>query len=57
MGILSWLGFGRRGRLVRTRYDDPELEQVERAAAADIAAVEQDDKYFDPDSPGQQDDL
>jgi len=57
MGILSWLGFGRRGRLVRTRYDDPELEQVERDAAADVAAVEQDDKYFDPDSPGNQDDL
>jgi endonuclease/exonuclease/phosphatase family metal-dependent hydrolase len=55
MGLLSWLRNGpRRKTLVRTRYDDPELAEVERAAAADIAAVEEDDKYFDPHSPGQE---
>jgi hypothetical protein len=59
MGIfssLSRLGMGRR-RLVRTNVEDPRLTEIEEAAAEDVAAVEQDDKYFDPDSPGQQDEL
>jgi hypothetical protein len=40
--------------LVRVQDDDPKLEQIEQDATADVAAVEQDDKYFDPDSPGNQ---
>jgi hypothetical protein len=44
--------------LVRLRYEDPDLEETERAAAADVAAVEEDAKYFGRDAPGhQQDDL
>jgi hypothetical protein len=56
MGIFSRIGIGRR-RLVRTNVEDPELARIREAAAEDVAAVEQDDKYFDPDSPGQQDEL
>jgi hypothetical protein len=54
MGILSWF---RRKSLVRTNVESEKLQRVEDAAAADVAAIEQDDKYFDPDSPGQQDGL
>jgi hypothetical protein len=54
MGILSLF---RRKSLVRTNVESEKLKRIEDAAAADVAAVEQDDKYFDPDSPGQQDDL
>jgi hypothetical protein len=43
---LSW------GR--RTRRED----EIQRAAAADVAEVEDDDAFFDPDGPGhQKDDL
>jgi hypothetical protein len=58
MGILSWLGFRRPGRLhlVRSGRDNPRIEEIKRAAAEDVARVEEDDKYFDPDSPGNQED-
>jgi hypothetical protein len=58
MGILSWLGFRKPGRLhlVRSGHDDPHTEEIKRAAAEDVARVEEDDKYFDPDSPGDQED-
>ena len=55
MGILSWIR--PRKSLVRTNVESQKLERVEDAATADVATVEQDDKYFDPDSPGQQDEL
>lgn len=55
MGLLNWLRNGRTAKtLIRTRYDDPELSEVQRDVAADVAAVEEDDKYFDPRSPGWQ---
>ena len=58
MGILSWLGFRKPGRLhlVRVGRDDPKVEEIKRAAAEDVARVEEDDKYFGPDSPGSQED-
>jgi len=31
-------------------------EELKRAAAADVARIEQDDKYFGPDSPGSEED-
>jgi hypothetical protein len=63
MGISSWFGSRgsaeRPGRLRRwvmpTGRDDPESDEIKRAAAADIAAVEEDAKYFRPRS--QEDDL
>jgi len=70
MGIRSWLRSLRSedvqdedvpddepSSLIKYRYEDPDLEQVEQAAARDVAAVEEDDKYFDRDSPANQDEL
>src|SRR5271165_5646504 len=65
MGILSWFRSLRSSdvpdeprSLLRYRYEDPasqETEETEEAAAADVAAVEEDDKYFGSDSPADQD--
>jgi len=65
MGILSWFRSRRSedapddggSSLIKYRYDDPDLEETQRAAAADVAAVEQDDKYFGRDSPASQDEI
>ena len=70
MGIRSWLRSLRSedvqdedvpddvpSSLIKYRYEDPALEQVEKAAAQDVAAVEEDAKYFSPDSPASQDEL
>lgn len=43
--------------LIKYRYEDPAFEPVEKAAAADVAAVEEDAKYFGSDSPTSQDEL
>jgi len=63
MGIRSWFTSywsqdspRRRGSLVISRRrDQPKLEEVKRAAAADVAAIEEDDKYFGRDAPANQD--
>jgi hypothetical protein len=70
MGIRSWFRSLRSGSLssgdvrddgpqslIRYRYEDPVFEPVEEAAAADVAAVEEDAKYFGSDSPASQDEL
>ncbi len=64
MGILSWFRSLRstdvpdeQPSLIRHRYEDPDLEPTEEAAAADVARVEQDDKYFGRDAPANQDEL
>ena len=67
MGILSWFRSLRSAdvpddeeqpnSLIKYRYEDPSFEQTERAAAADVAAVEEDAKYFGSDSPANQDEL
>lgn len=61
MGIFSWFRSHRPSEivedqdeaptLIRHQPDDPELEEIRRAAAADVARVEQDDKYFGGSSP------
>ncbi len=38
--------------LLRYRYEDPSRADLERAVAADVEAVEQDDKYFGGQAPG-----
>jgi hypothetical protein len=43
--------------LVRRNVESPELSEVEQAAAADVARVREDDKYFDRDAPANQDEL
>lgn len=61
MSIRSWFGFRRADRLtgrrslLRVQRDSPRLQRVQEAAAEDVAAIEEDDQYFDPDSPGNQD--
>jgi hypothetical protein len=65
MGILSWFRSLRSAdvsddepnSLIKYRYEDPSFEPTERAAAADVAAVEEDAKYFGSDSPASQDEL
>jgi hypothetical protein len=65
MGILSWFRSRRspdvpddKARsLLKLRYEDPDFEPVEEAAAADVAAVEEDAKYFGSDAPANQDEL
>jgi hypothetical protein len=72
MGIFSWLaarfgstrspeepGWLRRWVTLRPGRDDPKLDEIKRAAAADVAAMEEEDRrYFRRDGPGnEQDDL
>jgi hypothetical protein len=65
MGIRSWFRSLRSGpapddgrsSLIKYRYEDPDFEATERAAAQDVAAVEEDDKFFGRDSPASQDEL
>ena len=37
-------------------HDDPRVDELKRAAAADDAMIEEDDKFFDPDGPGSRED-
>ena len=63
MGILSWFRSLRSSdvpdepSLIRYRYEDPAFEETEEAAAADVARVEEDAKYFGSDSSADQDEL
>ena len=43
--------------LIRLRYEDPALEEIEQAAADDVARVQQDDRYFHADTPADRDEL
>ncbi len=37
-------------------HDDPRADEIKRAAAADDARIEEDDKFFDPNGPGSRED-
>ncbi len=43
--------------LVQINEESPKLQQVEEAAAEDVARVREDEKYFDKDAPANQDEL
>jgi hypothetical protein len=44
--------------LVRDRGpEDARDQEIQREAAADVAEIEQDDKYFSPDTPADNDEL
>jgi hypothetical protein len=43
--------------LIKYRYEDPAREPIEEAAAADVARVEEDAKYFGSNSPAEDDEL
>ena len=63
MGIRSWFRSRSLGpddgqnSLIKYRYEDPSFEPVQEAAAADVARVEEDAKYFGPNSPAEGDEL
>lgn len=70
MGILSWLaaklgstkdpeepGWVRRFVLPAPGKDDPKLDAIKRAAAEDVAEMEEEDReYFRQDGPERQED-
>lgn len=72
MGIFSWFRSHRylwsrshvpagrpgppRSLVAEPGRDSPRSEEIKRAAAADVARVEEDRKYFSPESPGNQED-
>jgi len=66
MGIFSWFsatrspeepGWLRRLVLLRPGRRDPKLEEIKRAAAADVAAMEEEARrYFRADGPGDRED-
>jgi hypothetical protein len=72
MGIFSWFrsrGFSwsrshaptggqgpPRSLVAQPGHDSRRSEAIKKAAAADVARVEEDDKYFGPQSPGDQED-
>jgi hypothetical protein len=52
--------FRRRRMVSLVRQRGPESarqQEIDREVAADVAEVEQDDKYFGPDAPADQDEL
>ena len=65
MGIRSWFVTywsqdspgRRRGLVISRRKDRPRLEEIKRAAAEDVAAIEEDDKYFGRNAPANDDSL
>ena len=55
MGIFSRFRSGGQTSLIRTRPPEtPREEKLQQAVADDVATVEQDDKYFSPDEPADQ---
>jgi hypothetical protein len=52
VGFFSWVsscgtvGDDEPPSLVHSNYDNPDLDEVQRAAADDVARLQQDDKYF-----------
>jgi hypothetical protein len=52
MGFFSWFsscgtaGDDERPSLIRINEGNPDLDEVQQAAAEDVARIEQDDKYF-----------
>ena len=58
MGFFTWLSScgtvadtDEPPSLIRYNDEDSDLDDVRRAAAEDVARVEQDDKYFGGDDP------
>ena len=65
MGIFSRFGSRRSAdkpdRLRRWvipggHHSDPKIDEMKAAAAADVAAMEAEDRNFSPDAPGSQED-
>jgi hypothetical protein len=62
IGLLLPMASGPRTRrslspwLRPSGHDDPRVDELKRAAAADDAVIEEDDKFFDPYGPGSRED-
>jgi hypothetical protein len=55
MGIFGRFGSRRKESLVQTHGPESSREErIQDAAAEDVARVEQDDKYFSPDAPANE---
>jgi hypothetical protein len=55
MGIFGRFGSRRKESLVQNRGPESSKEQrTQDAAAEEVARVEQDDKYFSPDEPANE---
>ena len=65
MGIRSWFttywsqdeSGHRRGLVISRRKNRPRLEEIKRAAAEDVARIEEDDKYFGANAPADDEGL
>jgi hypothetical protein len=60
MGLFSRKRGRHRGgphSLVHINEESPELQEVEEAAAEDVARVREDEKYFDREQSANKDDL
>jgi hypothetical protein len=44
----NWL----RRLVMPAGHDDPQIDELKRVAAADVAELEEDDRHVDPDGPG-----
>jgi hypothetical protein len=59
MGFFSWfsscgtVGEDEPPSLLHSNYDDPNLDEIQRRAADDVARVQQDDKYFGGSGPAE----
>lgn len=54
--LLARVGPLNSRRLTRSGgYEGSRVEERKRAAAANVAAVQEDDRFFSPDTPGRQD--
>ncbi len=62
VGLLLPMASGPRTRRLLSPWlrpsgqDNPRVDELKRAAAADDAVIEEDDKFFDPDGPGSRED-
>jgi len=64
MGICSWFGSRKsadkqgwlRRLIIPTGHHNAKFDEIKRAAAADVAQIREDDKYFSPDGPGNEED-
>jgi hypothetical protein len=50
-------GYDSSGAGERSGYDSSRVSERKRAAAADVAAISEDDRILSPDTPGRQDDV
>ena len=53
LGSPRWQNWLRRLVIPGAGRDDPQIDEIKRVAAADVAELEEDDRYFDQHGPGR----